>query len=94
MTSELFGLAGLGFIILAWIPGIIETLKSQKPGMKKRFILLYFLGSVSMGVYAWQLNAIPFVILNIMAAIVPLVHLHFFIKKHGVKKILTPSSDI
>ncbi|MCR4335158.1 MAG: hypothetical protein NUV57_01325 [archaeon] len=94
MASDLFGLLGLGLILLAWIPGLLETIKSGKPGMLKRFMVLYFLGSLSLGIYAWQLNAIPFVILNIMAAIVPLVHLYFFIKKHGLKSILTPSSEL
>tara|TARA_Y100000310_G_scaffold71983_1_gene67917 strand:- start:305 stop:589 length:285 start_codon:yes stop_codon:yes gene_type:complete len=94
MESDLFGLLGLGLIVIAWIPGLLETIKSGKSGMRRRFMLLYFLGSMSLGIYAWQLNAIPFVILNIMAAIVPLVHLYFFIKKYGIKRILTPSSDL
>jgi len=94
MASDLFGLIGLGLILIAWIPGILDTINSGKPGMKKRFILLYFLGSVSLGIYAWQLNAIPFVILNIMAALVPIIHLYFYIKNHGFSKLLTQTKSL
>ena len=94
MPNDFFGLLGLGLIVLAWVPGIIDTIKSGKPGMKKRFMLLYFLGSVSLGVYSWQLNTIPFLILNIMAATIPIIHLYFYIKKHGFGKILVPSNQI
>lgn len=94
MLNDFFGLLGVGLIIFAWIPGILDTIKSGKPGMKKRFMLLYFLGSVSLGVYSWQLNAIPFVILNIMAATIPIIHFYFYIKKHGFGKLFVPSNQL
>lgn len=92
--DDLFGFLGLGLILIAWIPGVLGTIKSGKPGMKKRFMALYFLGSASLGVYAWQLNAMPFVALNIMAALVPVIHFYFYIKKHGTKKVLIPSDKL
>jgi len=94
MPNDFFGLLGLGLIVLAWVPGIIETIKSKKPGMKKRFILLYFLGSVSLATYAWQLQAIPFLILNILAGIVPIIHFYFYVKNHGFGKLFVPSNQL
>lgn len=94
MPNDFFGLLGLGLIILAWLPGVLETLQSKKPGMKKRFMLLYFLGSASLATYAWQLQAFPFLMLNSLAALVPITHFYFYIKKHGIGKIFTPSNKL
>ncbi len=91
MADDIIGMVGLGLIVMGWIPGILETVKTGNPGMTKRFMALYFLGSISLGFYAWQLNSVPFIILNVLAALVPLVHLYFYAKKYGLGKILTPS---
>ncbi|HLC92243.1 MAG TPA: hypothetical protein VJH23_00895 [archaeon] len=79
--DEFFGLAGLALIVIAWIPGVMETIRTRKTTMKREFIAIYFLGSLSLTIYGWQLNAIPFVILNALAALVPLVHAYYYFKK-------------
>ena len=89
MENYLFGLAGLALIIIAWAPGVIGTIKSGKPGMEKRFMALYFLGSASLAYYAWLLNDLPFLTLNALAALVPLIHMYFYLRVHGFGKILT-----
>ncbi len=94
METDIFGLLGLALIVLAWIPGIIETLKTKKPGMKKRFMALYFLGSASLTYYAFLLNSYPFLALNLLAAIVPAVHLYYYVKANGISKILVPSDSL
>ena len=81
--QDFFGILGLIVILLAWIPEVIETVKTKKAGMKKEFIALYCIGSLSLAVYAYQLNALPFLILNILAAIVPLINLYYTL--HGKK---------
>jgi hypothetical protein len=91
MEPEIFGLLGLAFIVIAWIPGLLETIKTKQPGMKKRFMALYFLGSASLAYYAVLLNSMPFLILNSLAAFVPLVHLYFHIKKYGFQGLLKPT---
>ncbi len=78
--DDLFGLAGLGLIVIAWIPGIAETIRTKKAGMKKEFMAIYFLGSASLAYYGWQLGAMPFVALNGLAALVPLVHAYYYIR--------------
>ncbi|HZX20565.1 MAG TPA: hypothetical protein VFF13_06145 [archaeon] len=94
METEIFGLLGLALIAIAWLPGIVDTIKSGKPGMKKRFMLLYFLGSASLSYYAFVLNSISFLALNSIAALVPIIHLFFYIKKYGIKNLLTPTSEL
>ncbi len=93
MEPELFGLAGMVLIIIAWIPGLVETIITKKPGMGKRFMVLYFAGSVLLGYYALLLNSLPFLMLNIIAALVPIVHFYFFIRKNGLKGILKPTIE-
>jgi len=91
MEPEIFGMLGLALIVIAWLPGIVETIRTKQPGMKKRFMLLYFLGSASLAYYAVLLNSIPFLILNSLAALVPLVHLYFHIRKYGLSGLLKPT---
>ncbi|PIN84958.1 MAG: hypothetical protein COV47_04690 [Candidatus Diapherotrites archaeon CG11_big_fil_rev_8_21_14_0_20_37_9] len=94
MANELIGMAGLLLIFIGWLPGIVDTIKTKEPGMKKRFMVSYFLGSSFLAIYAWQLDSKPFIILNALAAIVPIVHLYYYLKKHGTKKLLTPTEQL
>jgi len=77
--DDLFGLLGLFLILCAWIPEVLETIRTKRAGMKMEFIVLYFFGSLSLVFYAWQLGAVPFMILNLLAAIVPLINLYYHI---------------
>lgn len=79
--SELFGLIGLVLIVVAWLPGVLETIRNKKTSMKPVFIALYFLGSASLTFYSIQLQALPFIILNALATLVPLVHLYYHHKQ-------------
>jgi len=91
MANDLIGLAGLFFIVIAWIPGVLETIKTKEPGMKKRFMALYFLGSIMLAFYSWQLNSLTFFALNIIALFVPIVHLYYYILKYGFAGLLRPT---
>ncbi|VVB99482.1 Uncharacterised protein [uncultured archaeon] len=81
----MFGLLGLVLILVAWAPGVAETIRQKKPGLKLEFIIIYFLGSLCLVVYGIQLNALPFVILNALAAMVPLVHLYYLLAGRGLQ---------
>ncbi|MBI4210320.1 MAG: hypothetical protein HY544_02325 [Candidatus Diapherotrites archaeon] len=78
--DEVFGIIGLVLIIIAWLPEVVQTIRTRKSGMKKEFIALYFCGSAFLAIYAWQLNSVPFMILNGLAAIVPLINFYFALK--------------
>ena len=92
--EDLLGITGLALILVAWLPGAWETIKSGKPGMKKRFMALYFFGSLSLAAYAHQLNSLPFIILNALAAFVPLIHLYFYLRKHGPGAVLKTTDKL
>ena len=81
--EDLLGITGLALILVAWLPGAWETIKSGKPGMKKRF-----------AAYAHQLNSLPFIILNALAAFVPLIHLYFYLRKHGPGAVLKTTDKL
>ncbi|MEM4257376.1 MAG: hypothetical protein QXZ13_01070 [Candidatus Diapherotrites archaeon] len=80
--KEEIGFIGMAIIIIAWLPGIAKTIKTKKPGMEKNFIALYFTGSVLLAYYAYINNSIPFLILNILACTIPLIHLYFHLKQN------------
>lgn len=84
MANELIGLFGMTLIIIAWLPEIIETIRKKDAGMKLEFILPYFFGSASLAYYSWQLNSVPFMALNSIAALVPLINL-FFLHKNKAR---------
>ncbi len=80
MAGELIGLLGMSLIIIAWLPEIMETIRKQDAGMRLEFILLYFFGSAGLAYYSWQLNSVPFMVLNSIAAIVPIINLFYYHK--------------
>ncbi len=81
MENDFFGLLGMTLIIIAWLPEIVETVRAKNAGMRLEFLLLYFLGSASLAYYAWQLNSLPFMVLNTIAAVVPLINLFYYHKR-------------
>ena len=79
--EEIFGMLGLVLIIIAWLPEVAKTIRTRKAGMKNEFIALYFCGSALLAIYAWQLGSLPFIVLNCLAAIVPLINFYFALRE-------------
>ncbi len=79
--QELVGYAGMAFIIIAWFPSLVETIRTRKPSLGLGFIVLYFFGSVFLAYYALLLNSVPFLVLNLLAAFMPLVQLYYHLKR-------------
>ncbi len=81
--DDIIGLAGMALIIIAWIPEIAQTIKKRQAQMKIEFIVIYFFGSALLAYSAWRLNYVPFLILNVIAATIPLINLFFYRKDAG-----------
>jgi len=62
------GILGLVFIVIAWVP---ETIKSMRSGKTIRieFLCLYFVGSILLTIHALSIGDAVFTILNGMASI-------------------------
>ncbi len=73
----ILGFVGLICIVLAWIPQTLKTIKKGKTDMNTAFIVLYFVGSVSLTIYAINLNDMVFTALNGLAAAESAVNLFY-----------------
>jgi lipid-A-disaccharide synthase-like uncharacterized protein len=61
------GILGLVLIVLGWIPGTLEIIRTRKNNLNLKFNLLYTFGSLSLTVYAIYLQDIIFIVLNAFA---------------------------
>lgn len=64
--SELIGLIGAGILPIAWL---IETYRTYEAGnleaVDPKFVALYVLGSFLLAVYSFQIQDLPFLVLNV-----------------------------
>ena len=77
---ELIGWLGLTLIVLAWIPAIVESIKRKKATTPLKFTLIYFLGSLTLTIYAILRLVWPFIVLNGLAALLSFINLYYAIK--------------
>ncbi len=73
--KEALGLIGLIAIVICWIPQTYESIKRGYTNMNLYFLLIYFIGSISLTVYA--IGNFVFFTLNFLAAIGSLINLYF-----------------
>lgn len=78
------GIAGIGFILLGWIPQTLETVRKGSCPLHPVFAILYALGSTVLIVYAYQIDDDVFLLLNGFAAVMALANLYYIAR--GLRK--------
>ncbi len=73
--KEALGLIGLIAIVICWIPQTYESVKRGYTNMNLYFLLIYFVGSLSLTIYA--IGNFVFFTLNFLAAVGSLINLYF-----------------
>lgn len=73
--KETLGLIGLIAIVVCWIPQTYESIKRGYTNMNLYFLLIYFIGSLSLTIYA--IGNYVFFTLNFLAAVGSLINLYF-----------------
>ena len=68
---------GLALLLAGWLYETYHTIKDRHCDIKLSFAGLYFMGSSLLAYYAFVLNDLVFIILNIAAAIVALINIYF-----------------
>ena len=63
MCMEL-GMIGAVFILVAWLPQTIKSLKDRERDESWAFMLLYTFGTLLLLVHSVRINDIPFTLLN------------------------------
>ena len=76
----ILGIIGLILIAVAWLPQIIETIKTKKSGLNIKFALIYVIGSFALVVYSIQIKDTIFLILNSLATLMSFTGLFYTIK--------------
>jgi lipid-A-disaccharide synthase-like uncharacterized protein len=89
---KIVGLIGLLAIVACWIPQTLEVVRTKRSSMSLSFLLLYFVGSIALTIYA--LGDPIFVTLNLLTTIGSAVNLYFkaFPRKDLSSKRQVPSS--
>ncbi len=73
--KEALGLIGLIAIVICWIPQTYESVRRGYTTINLYFLLIYFVGSLSLTIYAF--GDFVFFTLNLLAAIGSLINLYF-----------------
>jgi len=76
----ILGIIGLVLIAVAWLPQIIDTIKTKKSGLNIKFALIYVIGSFVLVVYSIQIKDTIFLILNSLATLMSFTGLFYTIK--------------
>jgi len=76
----IIGIIGLVLIAVAWLPQIIDTIKTKKSGLNIKFALIYVIGSFVLVVYSIQIKDTIFLILNSLATLMSFTGLFYTIK--------------
>jgi len=62
---EIIGIAGAAFILIAWVLGLMDELRSRKNLIELRFSILSFFGTTILFYYAYMKGDFVFQFLNL-----------------------------
>ncbi|MCL4538071.1 MAG: hypothetical protein M1378_00460 [Bacteroidetes bacterium] len=84
---KIIGLIGLIAIVACWVPQTFDVLKTGRVNMKLSFLILYFIGSIALTIYA--LDDAIFLTLNLLVALGSAISLYysFFPRKPRLKEV-------
>lgn len=74
------GLVGLTALAAGWIPQTFQTIKEKDCQVNSYFLILSFVGSVSLMLYAVFLHDVIFSTLNFMTAIGAIINFYYKFK--------------
>jgi len=58
------GIIGAVLIVIGWIIEMFKISKDKKSKIDWKFGMLYFIGSIMLVIYSFQINSMMFIILN------------------------------
>ena len=77
---HIIGYVGLTAVATGWIPQTYQTIKEKDCKANMQFLILNFIGSFSLMVYAIILNDIVFSILNFMTSLGAIINFYYKFK--------------
>ncbi len=80
------GIAGLIFLLIAWIPETIKTIQKKKSPVELKFSAVYALGAAGLMIYAYLLGDLIFTALNLFTMLMALVNTYYAVKEQAREK--------
>ncbi len=77
---HIMGYIGLAAVASGWIPQTFQTIKEKDCKANMQFLVLNFIGSFSLMLYAIILNDVVFSVLNSMTAIGAIINFYYKFK--------------
>ena len=74
---ELFGILGMIFVVLAWIPQTMRTIRTKRVGIEKKFLWLYLFGCLFLVLYSLCISDYVFLGLNSISFILNGINLYY-----------------
>ncbi len=74
------GIIGLTALALGWVPQTLQTIREKECRVNTNFLILNFIGSVSLTVYAVYLGDVIFSVLNSMTSIGAVINIFYKLK--------------
>jgi lipid-A-disaccharide synthase-like uncharacterized protein len=84
--ENITGILGSICIAIAWIPQIVEIIKTKHSHLNLGFASLYAIGSLALTVYSIQIKDIIFTFLNSFALLMGIIGLIYTIKSRKNKQ--------
>lgn len=77
---QIFGYVGLLALAIGWVPQTLQTIKEKDCKINTKFLVLNFIGSFSLMLYAIILNDLIFSVLNFMTTIGAIINIIYKFK--------------
>ena len=74
------GILGMLFLVAAWIPQTLRTIRTKKVGISRKYLYAYLVGSAILAAYAYLIGDMIFFTLNSLAAMMDFINLAYFEK--------------
>ncbi len=84
MSVNWIGLLGISFLVLAWLPLSIKTLKTRRSDENLIFGMLFLIGAALLTVYSIQIKDVIFSVLNLLAMIFAFINIEYIPRKSEV----------
>ncbi len=77
---EIVGMIGLAALAMGWVPQTIQTIREKDCKVNSNFLILNFIGSVSLTIYAIFLGDVVFSVLNSMTSVGAIINIFYKVK--------------
>ncbi len=77
---EIVGIIGLAALAMGWVPQTMQTIKEKDCKVNSNFLILNFIGSVSLTIYAIYLGDVVFSVLNSMTSVGAIINIFYKFK--------------